>query len=241
MTRAFWPAGLALASVLHCASAAASDQALAAPATVGGGTIYWGTGFFVDATGHVLTAHHLVADCVDVFVAAAAGREPAVVVASDPAVDLSLLRIRQSFGAPLVLDPRAQFPGGTLATVLGFAPLTELRSEQDPTQPAVLNTMILDQPRPQSIALISDAKPGASGAPVIAGDGRVIGVIESRVIQRGSSAFSDRPSDVALAVTGAVADRFVRASGVAPTETATLKRLALADIANAEVRVECRR
>lgn len=206
---------------------------------------YWGTGFFVDWHGHILTANHLVSDCarVDVVVSDG-GRQTAEVTASSQDLDLSLLHVPATFGKPAAFDTSEHRLGGAMVTVLGYSLLADAERDQDPSQLAARNSMVLDEQASQRLALVSDAKPGASGSPVIAGDGLVIGILQSMVTRRRSLAAASQPVEIRLAASSAAATTFLRNQGIAPIDGeepqhARLNRLG--ELMAAEVKVECRR
>ena len=226
-------AGLVLAAVSACAPVSGDGAYLAAAAPRE--TYLWGTGFFIDRNGLILTAHHLVRDCARIDVVAGERRERAALVASSAVDDLSLLRVAGSFGAPLPVAEGGKPPGGAFVAILGYAALHAGR------RPAALNSMVLDERAPRHIALISEAAPGYSGSPVVTSDGSVIGVLESQVTERGGFAMAGRPRDIRLAVSGAAVRAFLREEGVAPAEGAASPEGSdlVQRLAAAEVKVEC--
>jgi hypothetical protein len=204
---------------------------------------YWGTGFFVDWNGHVLTARHLVTDCADIQVVGDGRTVPASVVAASGTDDLALLDVGQTFGQPARFDGRDSLPGGTLVTIMGYAPLIEALLTRDPKQPVPFNGLLLDEPAERQIALVSDASPGASGSPVIDRDGLVIAVLASKETRTARSGLAGRASEIRLAVNGPVSVDFLRANGISPREGDD-PHTAMPDVgalAAVEVKVECRR
>ena len=62
-----------------------------------------GSGFFIDAAGHIVTNNHVIADADTVRVALPDGRElPAEVIGSDPLTDLAVLKVAPPKGQPHV-------------------------------------------------------------------------------------------------------------------------------------------
>lgn len=227
-------ASLLLAGLSACAPVPEDGTYLASTAAPRE-TYYWGTGFFVDRHGLILTAHHLVRDCARIDVVAGERRERAALVASSAVDDLSLLRIADSFGAPLRVAAGGPPPGGAFVAILGYAVLHE------ENRPAALNSMVLDERASRHLALISEAAPGYSGSPVVTSDGSVVGVLESQVTERGGLAMMGRPRDIRLAVSGAAVRAFLREEGVAPAENAASRGRSdlVQRLAAAEVKVEC--
>ncbi len=240
----FWLAGLALAATASCAPTPRSrvDFMAAAPALgLDANTYYWGSGFFVDRDGHVLTARHLVTNCGRIEISGESKRQTARLIATSATDDLALLGIDAPFGEPVAFDPTAP-ESGAMVTILGYAPLMSALHNGAQAQTAVLNSMVLDERASRRIALISDARPGSSGSPVIAGNGLVIGVLESKLVLQGSLAASEQAREIRLAVSGKAAAEFLHAQGIAIRETADNSPARMnspAALAAAEVKVEC--
>jgi len=248
MKRLFWRVSLALMATAMCApsiSKADETQVAAVPAPAATiGSIYWGTGFFVDRAGHVLTAYHLVSDCSRIDIVGNGEREPASVAASSADNDLSILRVSRTLGEPAAFDTADSIGGGAMVSIIGYRPLQEALRHQDGAQPAAFNSMVLDEHRPDHIALLSDAEGGASGSPVITRDGLVAGILQAKVIRQGMPVSNGRPSEIRVALSGSVARDFLRYNGIAPIEgkdTQHAKLNLIGGLAAAEVKIECHR
>jgi S1-C subfamily serine protease len=155
-----------------------------------------GSGFVIDRKGHILTNAHVVVGATEVRVgfANSTGLDktyPARVLGLDKATDVAVL---QPKGVPSqALDP---LPLGTAKNVqVGESvvaignPLGEERTMTSGIISAVNRTInSLDRNRPISGALQTDAaiNHGNSGGPLIASDGRVIG-ITSQILTDGTS------------------------------------------------------
>ena len=60
-----------------------------------------GSGFIVDAQGHIVTNNHVVKDATDIQVTLADGRKlPAKVIGVDPKTDLAVLQVKSSTPLP---------------------------------------------------------------------------------------------------------------------------------------------
>lgn len=132
-----------------------------------------------------------------------------------------------------------------MVTILGYAPLGEALRSQGAMQPALSNSMVLDEqsPKPEDIALVSDANPGASGSPVITRDGLVVGVLRAKIIREGMT-IPGQPREIRLAASGSAAKNFLRLNGVTPIEGSGAQHTRLAligDLSAAEVKIECHR
>jgi S1-C subfamily serine protease len=237
MRRFFWPAGLVLAAMAACAPIPA-ERVSPTAATPFGSTdhsdsVYWGTGFFVDRSGHILTAHHIVRDCARIEVASGDRREPAALIAASAEDDLSLLRIPEPFGAPLAFASETATQSGGLVAVLGYAALGA-----EDTRLA-FNSLVIAAAAARRIALISDAAPGYSGSPVVARDGRVIGVLQAKVTRSRVPLAPAGPSEIRLAVSAATAVQFLHAQSILPAEGDAVTEPLLTRLIAAEVKVEC--
>lgn len=173
---------------------------------------YWGTGFFVDRLGHILTAGHVASGCGHIEIIGAGQSDSASLIAANQELDLALLRARRSFGSPAAFDTRDRLPGGMMVAVLTHAPAT---------RPTILDSMVLDETWSHAIALASGAKPGASGSPVVTADGLVVGVLKAKLTRRGMFGSAYRSADIRLAVSAAAAADFLRANGVRPLAPAS--------------------
>jgi S1-C subfamily serine protease len=248
MKQFLWFASFALAGVLSHALAFGQlqPQEVAAEPSLPRNASHdvWGTGFFVDRRGNILTAHHVVTDCREIAIVGNGSREPAAIVASSTTDDLSLLRVARPFGEPLAFDSRDDLPGGTLITILGYGILTELRPD-DASHPGLLaNGMVVNLAVPRQIAFVSNAKPGGSGSPVIGRDGLVVGVLAHKLTRNGALIPDGRPREVRIAVSSRAAQEFLRDQNVAPLEGRAMLHLPtdLVDVLfDAEVKVECHR
>jgi serine protease Do len=136
-----------------------------------------GTGFLVEADGHVLTNHHVVDGADEIYVRLRDRRElPATIVGSDPQSDIALLKIDASDLPTLRIgDSRALRPGQWVIAIgspFGFEHSVTAgivsatgRSSYDPTQQYV--------PFIQTDVAINR---GNSGGPLLDIEGNVVGV-----------------------------------------------------------------
>ncbi len=179
----------------------------------GCGGLVDGSGF-VAGSGLVVTNAHVVAGVRRPYILDTAGRHQATVVVFNPDLDVAVLRASGLAGRPLRLET-TEATRGTKAAVLGFPGGGAFRS--DPA--AVLMTTfatgrnIYNDGRitRRIYELQSRIEPGNSGGPVVAPDGRVLGVVFARA--RGNSG-------VGYALTGAqVAPILARATGAAAVPT----------------------
>jgi S1-C subfamily serine protease len=132
----------------------------------------------VDAAGHVLTNHHVVAGAARVTVELLGGaRAPAQVVATDPASDLAVLRIQATVGAAALGDSGAVAPGEPVIAIgspfglehtVTAGVVSAVGREVGPGQGQA--------PIPGLIQTDAALNPGSSGGPLINAAGEVIGI-----------------------------------------------------------------
>jgi S1-C subfamily serine protease len=183
------------AAVVAVALAAAAGGAADRPSVVtvrawsGAGVAERATGTVV-APNRILTVAHVLGGADRVEVQGGDGvRRRAVVLARRPALDLALLGVRGVRGpAVRFADPA----GGDLRVLTP-------RDGGVRARPAALRRRVVarlvDQPgRPRrpSLDLAVAVAPGDSGAPVVDGDGEVMGVVYARSTRRGATAYAVR-------------------------------------------------
>lgn len=145
----------------------------------GCGGIVEGSGFVVD-NGMIATNAHVVAGIKRPYVIDSNGTRTAVAVWFDPNLDLAVLRTTKLAGQPLQLDT-AEAAQGTAGAVLGYPGGGSFSAKPA----AVLDSFtasgrnIYDQGSVlrRVYELRADVIPGNSGGPLIAKDGRVIGLV----------------------------------------------------------------
>ena len=135
-----------------------------------------GSGFIVDAAGHVVTNNHVVKDATDIHVTLSDGRElPAKVVGVDPRTDLAVLEIKsdQPFAHLALGDSDAARVGDWVVAVgnpfgLGGTVTAGILSAR--------GREIGQGPYDDFLQIDAPINRGNSGGPLFAQDGSVIGV-----------------------------------------------------------------
>ncbi len=158
-----------------------------------------GSGFFADETGHVLTAAHVVVNCARVMITKEHRHAFAKLVARSSGADLALLK------APRTLGLAAVFPRSVIAAPndMVFAGAYDKLAELRLGGGLLANATVTGEGEGGALALVSPARPGASGAPVLDRFGLVQGVISRRTA-----------TDRVMAVSVATAKAFLLAHGV---------------------------
>jgi S1-C subfamily serine protease len=140
-----------------------------------------GSGFLLDADGHIVTNDHVVREASELEVTLADGtRLPAQLVGRDPYTDLAVLRVDLPAGYPVRVLPLADSSTvrvGQLAIAIG----NPFGFEQTVTTGVVSSvgrTVRTPQGRPMRGVLQTDAaiNPGNSGGPLLNSRGEVIGI-----------------------------------------------------------------
>ena len=143
-----------------------------------------GTGFCMFAPDYVVTALHVVDDARAIRVETTRGhRRSAHVVTYSEAYDLALLRLDRAFERMTPLLPERDVSIGDGVAVIGH-PLAPL-ARQEPKLRGLLawslSNGIVGAVSSSWLQTNAALNPGTSGGPVLNRDGRVIGVVSSRV------------------------------------------------------------
>jgi len=164
---------LALTALCLCAADAAADVQ---PVAVSSGLQAHATGVFVNAGGDVLTAHHAVADCESLFVIKDGRVVRAQVLAQDETLDLAVLATTLAPYLSATFEARADVRAGRQGA---FAESYNVLQRMPDRARTVFNAMIV--PGGEELSLLSSVRPGASGSPVLGGEGLVLGMVVERV------------------------------------------------------------
>jgi uncharacterized protein len=207
------------------------------------GLIGTGTGFFVSTAGHLLTNHHVAAECREVHVTEGDKSTPAKLIASDAARDLALLQVAHP-------SPAATFRGsdpvrpGESVVVVGF-PLSGLLTSEPIVTAGIINALAGPRDDRRRLQMSAPIQPGNSGSPLFDGSGRIIGVavgtLNTIKLARATGAI---PENINFAIKGEEAQAFLQSHGVAiKTAAAAPQQLAPAAIADRALsitmRIEC--
>jgi S1-C subfamily serine protease len=206
-----------------------------------------GSGIVIDAQGHVLTNNHVVAACPDLHVSDTnGGTSHAVLVASDAANDLALLKTDRHWPAwASFREARALQPGETVIAA-GY-PLTQLVSPDMAVTTGSLTTLTGARGDTRQFEFSAPIQPGNSGGPVMDLSGHVVGVAVSTLngllvaVATGGAV----PQNVNFAIKSATVREFLDANHVAIDESGSRQGIgatAVAELARRfTVRVECLR
>jgi serine protease Do len=177
-----------------------------------------GTGFFVDDDGDLLTAGHVVDNCVRVVVTKEGHVLPAEVEAFSREPDLALIKVSTTLGLAAV------FPRNVTASAydMVFAAAYDNLPAMIATGNILSNATVVTQDAGSGfLSLNSSVTFGASGAPVLDDRALVQGVISRR-----------NPADHVDAVSADQAKAFLQANGIAIAEDDRPQIAALGSRAN---------
>lgn len=164
----------------------------------GCGGILDGSGY-VAAADLVVTNAHVIAGIRAPMVIDDNGRHAATPIVFDPDVDLAVLRVPDLAHAPLALA-EADAQRGAVGAVLGYpggGDFTEVPAAVAATYPAVGRDIYGSGLVTRNVyELQADVRPGNSGGPLVAPDGRVLGVVFARSISAAGVGYALTASEV---------------------------------------------
>jgi S1-C subfamily serine protease len=179
-----------------------------------------GSGFVI-APERLLTNAHVVAGTKTVDVEENGRRLAATVVEFDPETDVAVLAVPGLTAAPLTFATGADAKSGTGAVVVGYpldGPLTlgaaRVRADFTLHGPDIYDARNVDR---KVYTLRADVRAGNSGGPLLATDGRVLGVIFGAAVDKPDVGFALTNAQVEDVVAGAAADSTPVGTGACAT------------------------
>jgi len=145
-----------------------------------------GSGFIINADGHILTNNHVVDGATDITVKLSDGREmTAKVVGRDPKTDLALLKVDAAGLPTIALGDSSELKVGEPVMAIG----NPFGLEQTVTTGIVSATgrVIGQGPYDDFVQTDASINPGNSGGPLINGRGQAIGINAAIFSQTGGS------------------------------------------------------
>ncbi len=198
-----------------------------------------GTAFAV-AERTVLTNAHVVQGCADIRLRTAEGREMrGQVRAADATRDLAVVTADGPVGPALPFRGGRAMRRGEGVVTYGF-PLAGLLSSGPTLTTGDVSALSGLRDDPRQLQISAPVQPGNSGGPLLDLQGRVAGVVTSKLnAQRVAQVTGDIPQNINFAVKGEEAVAFLRGAGVPPrvlTEEVGLRDAAtVGEIAHASV------
>jgi hypothetical protein len=141
-----------------------------------------GTGFLITKNGYLVTNHHVVKDSEKVRVQTASGFLDAVIIRTDAASDLALLKVVGTFDALPVVSSRNSRLGSTVATV-GF-PNVGLQGFEPKLSKGDISSLAGIQDDVKHFQISVPVQPGNSGGALVDERGNVVGVVSAQLSQK---------------------------------------------------------
>jgi S1-C subfamily serine protease len=185
-----------------------------------------GTGFYVDAKGHLLTNAHVVEDCRAVGVLGESGAvAPTRPLRVDPDLDLAVLEA-EAVGKPFAAFRSTGAEIGEPAYAIGF-PLLGMLTSINMTN-GIVSSLTGPGGDESLVQTTAPVQPGNSGGPLVDEAGNVIGVVVAM-------ADLSIAQNIGWAIRGDVALRFLNATGIRPTLTEPLAPVSTREVAKSVV------
>jgi S1-C subfamily serine protease len=138
------------------------------------------TGFFVSDAGHLVTAWHAIKQRPKLSVILPGRRRvEAVLLKSDPAKDLALLKVA-AITSYLYVSHSDGVPAGMDVVAIGY-PLISVQGLNPKITRGIVNSSSGIRDDPFSFQFSAEIQPGNSGGPLIGPGGTVVGVIRSKL------------------------------------------------------------
>ncbi len=222
-----------LASLQAAAPADPATPQIADAAEGGSGNklLRTGTGFNVDPAGFVVTNYHVVQSCGAVsYLLMNSNSVDADVVASDPANDLALLKLKKAAKATAVFQDPEKLRAGDDIIVFGYPLVGQLASSGNLTRGSVTALSGLrDDAR--YFQMSAPIQLGNSGGPVLNAGGRVTGIVTYKLnAARELKATGDISQNVNFALKSSVLRAFLDSNSVKYTRAEAAAAQAAADV-----------
>ena len=166
--------------------------------------------------GRILTNHHVIEGCHDIFVRRAPGQlVHAALLYADIRNDLALLGSDIVFSdaeaATLKVSPPVR--NGEEIAVFGY-PLPQLLSTSGNITRGNVSSLAGVGDDERMLQVTAPIQPGNSGGPLLDQSGNVVGIVEARLSDRSMTAIGQVPQNVNFAIKAGVAARFLDENGV---------------------------
>jgi V8-like Glu-specific endopeptidase len=136
-----------------------------------------GTGFFITEDGHLLTNHHVIKGSAQIRVRTKKGLMPAIVIRSDKAMDIALLKIVGKFPS-LPLEQSGGVKLGSTVFTIGF-PNPSIQGWSPKLTKGEISSLSGLRDDPNRFQISVAIQPGNSGGCLVNEYGNVVGVVVS--------------------------------------------------------------
>jgi S1-C subfamily serine protease len=203
----------------------------------------FGTGFFVNGAGSIITNAHVVQNCTTIKVDTREGTTEATVVSRDQKSDLALLRAPGAVTRHLLIRSEPRLRPGEPIVVLGF-PLSEILSKDGTVATGTVSALSGVAGDTSRIQISAPIQPGNSGGPVLDQSGNIIGVAVSKLNALAVAAITgDIPQNVNFAVSAKSLEAFLDANGYEYQRGPSVQRMDASEVAerakSSVVRLSC--
>ncbi len=169
------------------------------------------SGFVVSRAGHIVTALHVVKDCLKVRLSSGDDLDR---VASDPLADLALLKGPPTEGPVATFRAGREVLQGESIVAAGF-PLQGLITSQVTVTTGIVSAIAGPQDDRRIMQITAPIQRGSSGGPLLDLSGDSVGVIVAKLdALMVAERTGDLPQNVNFAVSGWVVKSFLEANGV---------------------------
>jgi len=200
-----------------------------------------GTGFYITASGHLVTNAHVVEGCRSIALANGTGL---TLVDVDTSSDLALVKVADGVATvPLTLRQGRGVRLAENVLAAGFPLAGILSSGLNVTTGAVSALAGIGDDR-RRIQMTAPVQPGNSGGPLLDQSGNVVGVVVSKLALSVASITGDIPENVNFAVSLGTLQAFLDANSIDYQTRASSAPKSNADVAEmaraSTVQIECR-
>lgn len=194
----------------------------------------FGTGFFVNNQGYILTNDHVVTGCRKLT---NRDGKPLRIMYRDVGADLALLKTDTLPSSSAVFRTGPVPKVGDTVVAFGF-PLPDILSSEGNVSTGVLSATSGLQDDPRFVQISAPVQPGNSGGPLFDSSGHVIGVVVAKLdALKVARVTGDVPQNVNFAVHWAEVRAFLDTQGVRYQKEPSLRNSATRDIAATASRI----
>lgn len=173
-----------------------------------------GSGFYINDNGFILTNHHVIDGCEQLFEVGNGNKTPLRIIASDSANDLAILKSDRDVKNYARFRSGKGIRPGDDVTVVGF-PLKGLLSSSATSTFGSVNALAGLGNDSRLFQISAPVQPGNSGGPVLDNSGNIVGVVVAKLNAVAiAQVTGDIPQNINFAINGAVAKAFLDAHGI---------------------------
>jgi TPR repeat protein len=163
--------------------------------------IQTGTGAFVSSSGHVLTAAHVVENTQKVQIIVNSVPHEAKIIQKDKANDIAVLKVDLQSSVHLKVTSGDRIRLGSPIFTLGF-PNPDIQGLSPKLTRGEISSINGTHDDPRSWQVSAPVQSGNSGGPLLDLEGRVVGMIQTKLGLMAAQKTGDLPQNVAYAVKG---------------------------------------